>query len=109
MVRTLVTTTLESFGYTVLAAASGAEALEIAEQRLEAIDLLMTDVVMPRMNGRELAERLLATHPNVKVLFTSGYPADTIIRHGISESRTAFLEKPYLPADLARKVREVIG
>jgi two-component system cell cycle sensor histidine kinase/response regulator CckA len=109
MVRSLVAATLESFGYTVLAAASGAEALEIAEARLEPIDLLLTDVVMPRMNGRELAERLLAKHPDMKVLFTSGYPADTIIRHGISESRTAFLEKPYLPADLARKIREVIG
>jgi PAS domain S-box-containing protein len=109
MVRSLVAATLESFGYTVLAAASGAEALEIAEARLEPIELLMTDVVMPRMNGRELAERLLAKHPDMKVLFTSGYPADTIIRHGISESRTAFLEKPYLPADLARKIREVIG
>ena len=73
------------------------------------IDLLMTDVVMPGMNGRELAEKLVAKSPDVKVLFTSGYSADTIIRPGISESRTAFLEKPFLPDDLARKIREVLG
>jgi PAS domain S-box-containing protein len=109
MVRSLVTTTLEFYGYTVLAAASGPEALELAERHASSIDLLMTDVVMPGMNGRELAEKLVATHPDVKLLFTSGYPADTILRHGISESRTAFLEKPYLPEDLARKIREVIG
>jgi two-component system cell cycle sensor histidine kinase/response regulator CckA len=94
MVRSLVTSTLQSFGYTVLAAAGGVEALAIADDQSLAIDLLMTDVVMPGLNGRELAERLLSTRPSVKVLFTSGYPADTIIRHGISESRAAFLEKP---------------
>jgi two-component system cell cycle sensor histidine kinase/response regulator CckA len=108
MVRTLVASTLELYGYTVLAAAGAAEALEIAGNQPGGIDLLMTDVVMPGMNGRELAEQLVAKYPNVKVLFTSGYPADTIIRHGISESRTAFLEKPYLPVDLAKKIREVI-
>jgi PAS domain S-box-containing protein len=109
MVRSLVTTTLESYGYTVLAAEDGGKALEIAENQREAIDVLMTDVVMPGMNGRELAETLLVKRPNVKVLFTSGYPADTIIRHGISDAHAAFLEKPYLPDELARKIREVIA
>jgi CheY-like chemotaxis protein len=83
MVRSLVTSTLESYGYTVLAAPSGVEALAIADDQQVPIDLLLTDVMMPGMNGRELAERILAARPNVKVLFTSGYPADTIIRHGI--------------------------
>jgi CheY-like chemotaxis protein len=68
----------------------------------------MTDVVMPGMNGRELADRLLETRSDLKVLFTSGYPADPALRRGIAEARTAFIEKPYLPDDLARKVREIL-
>ena len=108
VVRSLVTNTLESYGYTVLAAASGRDALRIAEQTDTRIDLVMTDVVMPQMNGRELADRLVATCHGLKVLFTSGYPPDTVLRHGIAEARTAFIEKPYLPNDLARKVRETL-
>ena len=108
VVRSLVTNTLESYGYTVLAAASGRDALRIAEQTETRIDLVMTDVVMPRMNGRELAERLIASCHGLKVLFTSGYPSDTVLRHGIAEAQTAFIEKPYLPNDLARKVRETL-
>ena len=108
MVRSLVTTMLGSYGYEVLAAASGPEAIEIADQPDRTIDLLMTDVVMPRMNGRELADRLTATRPELKVLFTSGYPSDTVVRHGIAEARTAFIEKPYLPDDLARMVRDIL-
>jgi two-component system cell cycle sensor histidine kinase/response regulator CckA len=99
---------LESYGYRVLAAASGPEAIEIAEPAGVSIDLLMTDVVMPRMNGRELADQLLATRPGLKVLFTSGYPSDTVLRHGIAEARASFIEKPYLPDELARKVREIL-
>ncbi len=108
IVRSLVTKMLESYGYTVVAAASGAHALEIAEGARHSIDMLMTDVVMPRMNGRELAHRLLATRPGLRVLFTSGYPSDTVLRDEIAEARTAFIEKPYLPDDLARKVRDVL-
>ncbi len=108
MVRSLVTATLKSYGYTVLVAASGPEAIEIADQAQARIDLLMTDVVMPRMTGRELADQLVATRPGLKVLFTSGYPSDTVLRHGIAEARTAFIEKPYLPDDLAHKVREIL-
>jgi two-component system cell cycle sensor histidine kinase/response regulator CckA len=108
MVRALVTATLKSYGYAVLVAASGPEAIEVAGQAHERIDLLMTDVVMPRMTGRELADQLVATRPGLKVLFTSGYPSDTVLRHGIAEARTAFIEKPYLPEDLARKVREIL-
>ncbi len=108
VVRSLVTSTLESYGYTVLAAASGPKAIQIAEQAHARIDLLVTDVVMPRMNGRELADELVAARSNLKVLFTSGYPSDTVLRHGIAEARTAFIEKPYLPDALARKVRETL-
>ena len=107
-VRALVDELLRSFGYIVLQAADGPEAIEIAEQRHGSIDLLLTDVVMPSMNGRELAERLLADNPPLKVLFTSGYPEDTIVRHAIAEARVAFIEKPYLPDDLGRAVRSIL-
>jgi two-component system, cell cycle sensor histidine kinase and response regulator CckA len=108
MVRSLVTTLLESYGYTVLVANNGQSAIEIAEEARGTIDLLMTDVVMPGMNGRELADLLMASHSGLKVVFTSGYPSDTVLRHGIAEAHTAFIEKPYLPDDLARKVRNIL-
>ena len=110
MLRTLVAEALESYGYTVLAAAGGAQALELAAREdTPRIDLLLTDVVMPLMNGREVAEKLVADRPGLRVLFTSGYPSDTVVRHGIAEARTAFIQKPYLAADLARKIREVLS
>jgi PAS domain S-box-containing protein len=108
MVRSLVTSTLESYGYKVLVAAGGQEALSLAEHAGGSIDLLLTDVVMPGMNGRELADALVAKYPALKVLFTSGYPSDTVVRHGIADARAAFIEKPYLPDDLARKLRQLL-
>ena len=107
-VRTLIATELGFYGYRVLPAPNGEEALAIAEREEGAIDLLLTDVVMPKMNGRELAERLAARYPGLKVLFNSGYPADTLLRHGIAEASAAFIEKPFVPDDLARKIREVL-
>jgi CheY-like chemotaxis protein len=92
----------------VIEASNGGEALDFFGREDGTIDMLLTDVVMPGMNGRELSERLLSERPTMKVLFTSGYPADTIIRHGIAEATTAYLEKPYLPDELARKVRDVL-
>jgi two-component system cell cycle sensor histidine kinase/response regulator CckA len=106
-VRRLVARTLQSHGYAVSEAASPAEALRLVDGR-EDFDLLLTDVVMPGMNGRQLAEALLAERPTLKVLFTSGYPADTMIRHGIADGSAAYIGKPYLPIELARKVREVL-
>jgi CheY-like chemotaxis protein len=107
-VRELVVSLLESRGYTVLAAASAAEALEISVREHGKLDLLLTDVVMPGMNGRELAEQLLAKEPRLRVLFTSGYPADQVVHHGIAEAVAAFIEKPFLPDELARAVREAL-
>ena len=106
-VRRLVARTLQSHGYHVIEASSPAQALQTVEEQAE-FDLLLTDVVMPGMNGRQLAETLLADRPTLKVLFTSGYPADTMIRHGIADGSAAYIGKPYLPIELARKVREVL-
>ena len=108
MVRDLVRATLTSYGYEVLAAANAEEALELAADESCRIDLLLTDVVMPGMNGRELADRLVAARPGLAVLFTSGYPADTVLRLEIADARANFIEKPYLPDELGRVVRRTL-
>jgi two-component system, cell cycle sensor histidine kinase and response regulator CckA len=107
-VRLLVRTTLESNGYQVLEAANGAEALLIGEQHTGRIHFLLTDLVMPGINGRALAEQLAPLRPELKVLFLSGYTDDAVIRHGGLEAGKAFLQKPFTPDALARKVREVM-
>ena len=99
---------LRRMGYTVLAAASPAEALRIAEAHTHELSLLVTDVIMPEMSGKELSERLLARFPDLKCLFVSGYTADIIATRGVLEDGRAFLQKPFLPEDLALKVRSVL-
>jgi PAS domain S-box-containing protein len=106
-VRPLVATVLRGYGYDVLEAESPEEALRVAQGR-DDLDLLLTDVVMPGMNGRELAELLLARQPSLKVLYTSGYPADAMVRAGIADSSAAYIEKPYLPDELARTLRTLL-
>jgi PAS domain S-box-containing protein len=95
-------------GYTMLLAATGEEALRLLEQHEGPVHLLVTDVVMPGMSGRQLAERLAQTHPEIKVLFMSGYTGDTIVRHGVLQGKVPFLNKPFTAAALLRKVREVL-
>ncbi|HWB22367.1 MAG TPA: PAS domain S-box protein [Gaiellaceae bacterium] len=108
LVRPLIHEVLENYGYTVFSAASGIEALAIAEERGGKIDLLLTDVVMPGMTGGALAEALVASHPDLVVLFTSGFPADTVLRHGIEEGRVSFIQKPFLGNDLTLKIRSLL-
>jgi two-component system, cell cycle sensor histidine kinase and response regulator CckA len=107
-VRRLWRHSLESCGYTVLEAANGSEALNLCENELSQIDLLITDVVMPLMSGRELAERLLLLRPETKVLYVSGYTDDSVMRHGIAQDEVAFLAKPFSSISLAQKVRELL-
>jgi two-component system cell cycle sensor histidine kinase/response regulator CckA len=108
-VRTLTVTILKSYGYRVLEAANGAEALEVASEHADEIDLLLTDVILPGINGRELADRMLALSPRLKVLFTSGYTADVIETRGDLETDVAYLPKPFNAQSLGAKVREVLG
>jgi two-component system cell cycle sensor histidine kinase/response regulator CckA len=108
-VRTLATRVLRDLGYTVLEASSGDEALARVQTHVgAAIDLLLTDVVMPRMGGRVLAEQLTAQYPQLRVLFMSGYTDNAIVQHGQLEPGISFLRKPFSPTALARKVREVL-
>jgi len=108
MVRRLARTVLQESGYRVLEAANGPEALSTAKQHQGSIDLLVTDVVMPRMSGREVADRLTSQRPKMKVLFMSGHTEDAIIHHGVLEEQFAFLPKPFTPGALSIKVREAL-
>jgi two-component system, cell cycle sensor histidine kinase and response regulator CckA len=99
---------LEGYGYKVLKCKNGEDALRIEQQYKEPIDLLLTDVVMPKVSGREVSERLNLLRPKMKVMYMSGYTDDAIVRHGILEAGASFLQKPFTPDSLARKVREVL-
>jgi PAS domain S-box-containing protein len=100
---------LQRMGYTVLVAEAGDEAIRIAEHHAETIDLLLTDVVMPRMNGRALAEALARSRPAIKVLYMSGYTDNVIVNQALLKPGVAFLQKPFTRELLARKVREVLA
>ncbi|MBU1218992.1 PAS domain S-box protein [Myxococcota bacterium] len=101
-------TMLERKGYSVITAASPGEALEKAQKHSGKIDLLMTDVIMPEMNGRFLAEKISATYPGIRLLFMSGYTASVIAHHGVLEDGVSFIQKPFSMADLMTSVREVL-
>jgi two-component system cell cycle sensor histidine kinase/response regulator CckA len=106
--RSIVGMLLKGLGYSVLVAEHGAEALRISDEHGGPIDLLVTDVIMPGIGGRELADRLVQLRPSLKVLYLSGYTDDSVIAQGVLANEMAFLQKPFAGADLARKVREVL-
>lgn len=108
-VREMTREYLESVGYTVLEAASGQEALLRAKDFTGMIHLLLSDVVMPEMSGTTLASQMVLLRPGIRIIFTSGYTDETIARQGVLDPGVAFIQKPYRPKALARKIREVLG
>ena len=108
LVRAVARRVLTKKGYRVLEAENGAEALRICEESLPSIDLVVTDLVMPEMGGRELAAELQARHAAVRILFMSGYTEDAALRSNVLQSGQAFLSKPFTADEFARKVREVL-
>lgn len=108
IVRDLICTSLREHGYKVLEARNGMEALKVANTHQGSIDMLLTDVVMPGMSGRELADRFVKKHPKGRVLFMSGYTENAIVHHGVLDPGTKFLQKPFRISTLKEKVREVL-
>lgn len=104
----LISETLQELGYKVLEACDGTEAMEVCESFAGKIDVLITDVIMPGLNGRDLADKLIAARPETKIIFMSGYTDEFIARHGILEPGVIFLQKPVMPSLLADKLREVL-
>ena len=99
---------LQNRGFKVLVATSGEEAEAIARRHMGPIDLLLTDVVMPQTSGRDLADRICEVRPQTRVLWMSGYTDDAIARHGMLEPGLHFLQKPFTPASLVEKIREIL-
>ncbi|MFA5112213.1 MAG: PAS domain S-box protein, partial [Desulfobaccales bacterium] len=108
MLRPLIIDVLKMYGYEALEAKNGEEALRICEHHDGPIRLMLTDVVMPQMSGRQLAERMASLCPQMKVLFMSGYTDNAIVYHGILNDETAYIQKPFAPDDLIKRVREVL-
>jgi two-component system, cell cycle sensor histidine kinase and response regulator CckA len=108
-VRKYAVAVLKAYGYRVIPAENAGEALMLCEQERERIDLVLTDVVMPNVSGRELANRLEEMRPGIKVLFMSGYTDDAIVSHGVLEESAELIQKPFSPAELAGKVRTILG
>ncbi len=107
--RRLILEVLKGYGYRVLEASNGEEAIEVAEQYKGTIHLLLTDVVMPRISGKELAKRLKSVNPMLRVLYMSGYTDDIVVQKGILKRDAVFLQKPFTKKDLLRKVREALN
>jgi two-component system, cell cycle sensor histidine kinase and response regulator CckA len=108
MVRSLVRETLEREGYKMLDAADSAEALRVGQDFKGDIQLLITDVVMPKISGRELAEQMVSARPNLRVLYMSGYTDTAILKNGLEQGSISFLQKPFTPAALTQRVRDVL-
>jgi CheY-like chemotaxis protein len=107
-VRRLASRILQLSGYTVLEARNGVEAVAVAREHQSPIHILVTDLVMPRMSGRQLATLMTQARPGLRVLLMSGYTEQAVLRPDVLEPRVAFLQKPFTPTELVRKVREVL-
>ena len=105
---TMVGMMLEKLGYRVLAAGTRGEAIGLAEEHANEIQLLITDVIMPEINGKDLAERLQSLYPGMKILYMSGYTADVIVHRGVLDEGVNFIQKPFSMKDLAVKVRDAM-
>src|SRR5262249_47229170 len=99
---------LQASGYTVLGASRGDEALRLSERHAGQVDLLVTDVIMPGMSGRDVADRLAVLRPGMRVLYVSGYTDGAIVHHGVLEPGVNLLQKPFTPSVLAERVRQVL-
>jgi CheY-like chemotaxis protein len=99
---------LRGQGYTVLEARNGREAIGICASHNGSIDLVLTDIIMPELGGRGLVEQIITTRPRTRVLLMSGYTDDDVLRRALIDQRTAFLQKPFTPVTLAKRVREVL-
>jgi DNA-binding NtrC family response regulator len=108
-VRRFVVQLLKVQGYTVCETSCGEDALELSKNRKEPIHMILTDVVMPGMSGCQLAEQLRPLHPNIKVLYMSGYTDNEILHHGVLEEGISYIQKPFTTGGLASQVREVLG
>jgi DNA-binding NtrC family response regulator len=107
-VRELVQSALENYGYVVNTAVDGMKGLEYVENDSIKIDLIVTDMIMPNLNGKELGERALKIRPDLKILYTSGYTDDQLVTNGEMDSEIDFLQKPYSVVILLKKVREIL-
>ena len=108
-IRKLIRDTLEPLGYTIIEAADGEEAIALFNRTEAKIDMLLTDVIMPKMNGKKLAETLLAQSPQLKVLYMSGYTDNVIVHQGVLDNNVEFINKPLVPSILTKKIREVLA
>ncbi len=108
MILKMTTQMLVGQGYHVLGASSPWEAIRLAKENIGSIDLLMTDVIMPEMNGRDLVKQLFTISPNIKCLFMSGYTANVIAHHGVLDEGVHFIQKPFSMNDLGKKLREAL-
>jgi CheY-like chemotaxis protein len=108
-VRKLTRTILQTHGYQVIEARNGREGLNLAQQHQDKLDMVLSDMVMPQMGGRQLAEQLRLNMPTIKIMLMSGYTDDTALRDGLqAEEEVHFLQKPFSPRELLAKVREVM-
>jgi two-component system, cell cycle sensor histidine kinase and response regulator CckA len=107
-VRALLQDVLTMYGHQVLVARDGEEGIRLANDHIGLIDLIITDIVMPRMGGRELVERVVTARPAVRALYLSGYTDEAVMRHGVLEAGAAFLQKPFTARQLMTKVRQIL-